>query len=323
MGPKTTGLRQVGTLRSLAVLVAALSACEPPDEPPTSTGELPPAAVAYLQPKSVSTFDVEDGVVYRSVRSAAQPWEVHLLEVDASRCEFGFQVARAGGESELTEVTELARQSGPAAIAAVNGDFFTPEGDPLGVEVSAGALRGTRSRPVFAWRPGHVPWVGPADWEGDSVRVGDWAVSDRAPAPDAEVVAGFPLLLQDGRTVGDLEVAARPEWAGERHPRTAVGMNSARTKLWLVVVDGRREGVSEGMSLPELAGLLRSLGVWTAVNLDGGGSSVMVIRGAAVSRPADPTGERAVANALVLKHDLSYCELGAATPSNVGPGTAR
>jgi hypothetical protein len=296
---------------------ALLVACEPLDEPPTSTGDLPPSAVAYLQPGSVSTFELEAGVTYRSVRSHALPWVVHLIEVEAWRCDLGFRVARAEGENELIEVTELARRRGPGVIAAVNGDFFTPEGDPLGVEVSEGALRGTRSRPVLGWKPGELPWIGPVDWAGDSVRVGDWAVSDRAPDPKAEVVAGFPLLLAGGRVVGDLEVAARPEWAAERHPRTAVGLDSARRTLWIVVVDGR-QGAAEGMSLPELAGLLRALGAESAMNLDGGGSSVMVIKGATVSSPADPTGERPVANALILTRDRNFCTGGPQAPSLTG-----
>jgi hypothetical protein len=301
--------------RLFAAIMVLLVACDPPDEPPTSTGDLPPSAVAYLQPGSVSTFELEAGVTYRSIRSRALPWVVHLIEVDAWRCDLGFRVARAGGERELTEVTELARRRGPGVIAAVNGDFFTPEGDPLGVEVSEGALRGTRSRPVLAWKPGELPWIGPVDWAGDSVRVGDWAVSDRAPDPDAEMVAGFPLLLSEGAVVGDLEVAARPDWAGERHPRTAVGLDSDLRTLWLVVVDGRREGAAEGMSLPELAGLLRALGADNALNLDGGGSSVMVIRGATVSHPADPTGERPVANALILTRDRDFCIGAPRTPT--------
>jgi exopolysaccharide biosynthesis protein len=72
------------------------------------------------------------------------------------------------------------------------------------------------------------------------------------------------------------------------------------------------------MSLPELAGLLRALGADHAINLDGGGSSVMVIRGATVSHPADPTGERPVANALILARDRGFCtgEPRTSTPSD-------
>jgi exopolysaccharide biosynthesis protein len=113
--------------------------------------------------------------------------------------------------------------------------------------------------------------------------------------------------LEGGRLVGDLEMAERPGFAAERHPRTAVGFDAVGRRLWFVVLEGRREGFSEGMSLPELAGLFRALKAFDAINLDGGGSSVMVIRGEAVSRPSDPAGERAVVNGLILRKDEAYC----------------
>ncbi len=288
-------------------LLLAFAACEPPDQPPALVGGLPTTAAAYLDPDRVSAFQLEEGVVYRSVRSGTKPWRVHLLEVDVGRCEVGFRVVRAAEEEGRIPVSEMARRSEPGVIAAVNGDFFTPEDLPLGVEVSEGVLRGRTSRPVFAWRPGYVPWVGPIEWDGDSIHLGTWATSQSRPAPDLQVVAGFPSLLTDGRTVGDLQQGERPEFAGERHPRTAIGFDPVRSRIWIAVVDGRREGVSEGMSLPELAGLFRALGVRNAINLDGGGSSVMVIRSEPVSRPSDPAGQRPVVNALVVRHDPTYC----------------
>ena len=61
------------------------------------------------------------------------------------------------------------------------------------------------------------------------------------------------------------------------------------------------------MTLPELTTLLEALGVTEALNLDGGGSSVMVVRGTALNRPSDAEGERAVVNALALERDFSGC----------------
>ncbi len=293
--------------RAGVLLVLALVGCEPPDHPPAASGNLPPDAVSYLEPERVSTFQIEEGVVYRFVRSASQPWSVHLIEVDALRCELGFRVVRAGGAEGRIEVTEMARRSEPGVIAAINGDFFTPEDLPLGVEVSEGQLRGRTSRPVFAWRPGVLPWVGPVEWGEDSLRLGSWTVTERGPNHGAQVVAGFPSLLEGGMPVGDLELRERPEFSASRHPRTAVGFDAERAVLWLVVADGRQEGVSEGMTLPELAALFRSLGALDAINLDGGGSSVMVIRGEAVSRPSGPAGERPVVNGLILRKDEAYC----------------
>jgi len=291
---------------ALSACLLVIAACEPPDRPPALPGDLPEPAVQFLDPDRVSTFQLEEGVVYRSVRSGSEPWNVHLLEVDLSRCELGFQVARPGEDGRLL-VSEMARSGEPGVLAAVNGDFFTPEDRPLGMEVSGGTVRGLSARPAFAWRPGDVPWVGRIVRDGDSIRAGSWAAPGDAPDPGIQIISGFPALLEDGLIVGDLELEERPGFAAQRHPRTALGLDPEGNRLWLVVVDGRREGVSEGMTLPELTDLFRTLGVRDAVNLDGGGSSVMIVRGQAVNRPSDPSGERAVVNALLLRRDFSYC----------------
>jgi exopolysaccharide biosynthesis protein len=65
------------------------------------------------------------------------------------------------------------------------------------------------------------------------------------------------------------------------------------------------------MTLPELTQLLESLGATEALNLDGGGSSVMVLGGEAVSRPSDAEGERPVGNALAVMKDAGLCRVGA------------
>ena len=62
------------------------------------------------------------------------------------------------------------------------------------------------------------------------------------------------------------------------------------------------------MTLPEMARLFESAGIDEALNLDGGGSSALVLGQALVNRPSDPTGERAVVNALALITNLSWCE---------------
>jgi hypothetical protein len=289
-----------------AAIGPLLGGCDPPDRPPALTAGLPRAAVAYLAPNRVATFQLEDGVVYRSIRSGEHGWSLHLLEVDVSRCDLGFRVVRAEDAEGRIHVSEAARRSEPGAIAAVNGDFFTPEFLPLGPEVSEGRLRGRTSRPVFAWRPGHVPWVGPVEWSDGSVTIGSWTLFADAPGSDMQVVAGFPPLLRNGLPVGDLEQAERPEFAARPHPRTAVGLDRRASRVWLVVVDGR-DRTSDGMTLPELAGLFRSLGAGDAINLDGGSSSAMVIRGEPVSRSPFPAGDRPVVNALVVRRDPQYC----------------
>ena len=63
-----------------------------------------------------------------------------------------------------------------------------------------------------------------------------------------------------------------------RHPRTVVGLDKDGSTLTILTVDGRRAGVSIGMTGPELGEEMKRLGCDTAINLDGGGSTELVLR---------------------------------------------
>lgn len=119
-----------------------------------------------------------------------------------------------------------------------------------------------------------------------------------------EAVGGFPILVADSAVVGGLDSAGGKTFGPVRHPRTAVGIAAGGRRLLLVTVDGRQAPFSDGMTLVELAGLFLALGASSAINLDGGGSTTMVVRRddelRVVNRPSDRTGERPVANALAL-----------------------
>ena len=105
-------------------------------------------------------------------------------------------------------------------------------------------------------------------------------------------LASGPLLLWHGEAV-DTEFADKI-FKSLRHPRTAVGVDSAKQKAWLLVVDGRQPGVSEGATLDELKQMLKDEGAVDALNLDGGGSSVLVAR--------SPDGSLKVLNVPVHDH---------------------
>lgn len=138
---------------------------------------------------------------------------------------------------------------------------------------------------------------------GDTVTVSLllWKGTERL----AEVVGAGGRILRDGRRV---EVAEhRGEGIGlsfttDRHPRTFVGIDRDSTTLYLGTIDGRQAS-SIGMNFREMARFLRSIGVWNAVNLDGGGSTTLVVQGQIVNRPSDRTGERAVANTIMVVED--------------------
>jgi exopolysaccharide biosynthesis protein len=71
-------------------------------------------------------------------------------------------------------------------------------------------------------------------------------------------------------------------------------------KLLLVTVDGRQPAISAGMPLEMLTEVLLEFGAVDAMNLDGGGSTTMVIHNKIVNRPSDQTGERPVSDAKLV-----------------------
>jgi len=114
------------------------------------------------------------------------------------------------------------------------------------------------------------------------------------------LVGGAGLLISNGEEFDDHQVEKLSEgFDTTRHPRTAVGIDS-RGRWVFVVVDGRQPGLSVGMSLPELTDLMLSLDCEQAINLDGGGSTTMYLNGAVVNSPSDVSGERPVADALMV-----------------------
>jgi hypothetical protein len=127
-------------------------------------------------------------------------------------------------------------------------------------------------------------------------------------ATPAVVLGVGPRLLRAGRVsipaaAEGLDPPQAPSFFGTfvtgRQPRTLAGVRPDGTLL-LVTVDGRRPGWSVGMTLPEAARLMRSLGASDALNLDGGGSTTMTVRGQVVNRPSDRSGERPVGDGLFV-----------------------
>ncbi len=114
------------------------------------------------------------------------------------------------------------------------------------------------------------------------------------------LVGGAPMLLRGGEIVQDFGPEKIPEnFVMQRHPRTAVGIRADGTWV-IVVVDGRRPTLSVGMTLAELARLMKSLGCKDALNLDGGGSSTLYLYGQVVNIPSDLAGERPVSDAILI-----------------------
>ncbi len=136
---------------------------------------------------------------------------------------------------------------------------------------------------------------------GDTVQV----IRQILPRLPREAVGGFPVLVAASAVDPGIDTAGSEGFRG-RHPRTALLIADGARRIILLTVDGRQPGYSAGMTLRELADYALALGAHDAVNLDGGGSTTMVVRDSGeaafrvVNRPSDKEGERPVANALAV-----------------------
>ncbi|OMD43321.1 exopolysaccharide biosynthesis protein [Paenibacillus borealis] len=118
-----------------------------------------------------------------------------------------------------------------------------------------------------------------------------------------------PILIQDGNIVSDFSSVKIDSNFGNRsiqnaNPRTAIGMIAPNHYVF-VVVDGRSEGYSRGMTLAELADVMSDLGATEAYNLDGGGSSTMYFMGRVVNNPLGKNQERGVSDILYIKEGVT------------------
>jgi phosphodiester glycosidase len=113
-------------------------------------------------------------------------------------------------------------------------------------------------------------------------------------------IGGGPVLVQEGAVfITNKEEQLYAFEKDDRHPRTAIGY-TRNHRLIILVIQGRSPGIAEGATLDEVARMLVDLGCVEALNLDGGGSSCMLINGKETIQPADKT-QRPVASVFLVK----------------------
>ena len=91
------------------------------------------------------------------------------------------------------------------------------------------------------------------------------------PKNTLQAVAGKDVFIQNGKPV---KLDSEPD---KPYPRVAVATNKQGNILWLIAVDGKQPLYSEGATIAELTEIVRDLGAYTALNLDGGGSTTLVM----------------------------------------------
>lgn len=232
------------------------------------------------------------------------PVAVQALKLDPAKVKL--EVAIANGRLPAREaVTGIAARRN--ALAAVNAGFFALEtGAPAGLLKVGGRLLGgnTRARGAVAIleRSGRTLLL--FDRVSAERSRGTYVPSLGSPAHDWArarfAVGGAGLLMLNGREFDEwTEERLAAGFDTTRHPRTIIGEDG--TSIWLITVDGRQPWLSLGMSFTELRGLAKRLGLRSALNLDGGGSTTMVVRGIIVNNPSDTTGPRKVSDAIVVR----------------------
>lgn len=235
------------------------------------------------------------------------PQKLFVARIDLKNPRVHLRVARGGAdpdgegpwETTLLQPTRIAVREHFDLV--VNGDFFLANnvkdaegkkagyragqwGATVGAAVTDGVAWSfsTNARPCFVVKSDHRAAIEMRS----HAQPGDW-----------EVVGGNTLLVMGGKAV--------PHKEKPRHPRTVVGLSAEGTQLTILVVDGRKPGVATGMTYAELSEVMLRLGCTQALNLDGGGSSVLAVRDSAkgnmkiVNHPSDGS-ERAVADVLGL-----------------------
>jgi hypothetical protein len=205
-----------------------------------------------------------------------------------------------GTEVVLSDAAHLPVGPGTVTTAKVSA-IVTDSPDPANLPVGGLIVSAPAGSPLGAQLAGkfHV---------GDTVTVA-MHLSDITPqsigAPTdswdsvRDAIGGGPILVRNGQVIVDGAAEGfDSSFVNDPHARTAVGI-SRDGKITIVTVDDS-SSLSAGISLPDLAGLLQSLGAVDAINLDGGGSTTMVVDGVTVDYPLGSTWERPVADMLTI-----------------------
>jgi hypothetical protein len=233
------------------------------------------AVSSAIEPKSESSTHISEQGIQYSLKKSTDPIpnRIHVLRIDLASKKIKPKVVLGPdpdgdgpAEVALTDPRKLASDSSVLAFVNTNpwDSFPNDKGKKNrnwypGQPVDIHGLAGTQGKMRSTTAPGNT-----SVWFDAQSGVHFGHGPEDKPE---EGTTGFQLILSKGKlTVGE---------GGPRHPRTSIGTDEKGEILWLVVVDGRQKGYSEGMNMHELANVMKDLGCWSATNMDGGGSSVM------------------------------------------------
>lgn len=225
------------------------------------------------------------------------PQHITILEIDPKYHSFDIHIHHPKAETS-TEATKA------GAIAAINGSYFNVrQGTSVCYLQKDKAVTDTTTASEFGLRVTGAVYI-----KKGKIKLIPWNKSTEQThkARKETILASGPLMLLDGNTY-DWSSCGKG-FIDTKHPRSAVGI-SKDGKIWLIAVDGRFPGKAEGISIPELAHMIRVLGGKEALNLDGGGSTTLwsgyapengILNKPCDNKQYDNQGERKVANSLIV-----------------------
>lgn len=228
------------------------------------------------------------------------PQSISLIEIDPGA---GLKVGVTVSD-KMRETSRMASEQG--AIAAINGSYFDMKrGNSVCFLKVDRQVVDTTTLGEFARRV-----TGAVSIRKGKMKIISWnrQIEKQYKGKKGIVLASGPLMLKDGRYC-DWSLCEK-DFIRTKHPRSAVALTKDG-KILFITVDGRFPKHAGGVSIPELAHLIRILGGKDAINLDGGGSTTLWLSGAPdngiVNYPCDNKrfdhrGERTVPNILYV-HD--------------------
>lgn len=227
-----------------------------------------------------SRKSVTAGVEYISGTTDG-PNKYHAIKVDLTHPQVMVLSTRTGDRKKT--VSKFAAQYD--CTAAINADFFEYTNYSTTGLAAGGGETWPGSQDNATWGYIGVGLDGRAEVSTPS------EVKQREPWMYS-VVGGNPLIVNNGVVSKPADCA--PHFC-DRHPRSAVGVSQDGKTFIMLAVDGRKTD-SKGMTTEQLGKLMASLGAYRAINLDGGGSTALFVKGSGVvNRPSDGS-ERVVAN---------------------------
>jgi exopolysaccharide biosynthesis protein len=117
-------------------------------------------------------------------------------------------------------------------------------------------------------------------------------------------VGGGPVLIDHGmiHISNETEMMFTGKAIADKHPRTAMGFSNRDSSLIILVVQGRFPGIAEGATLQHMAKILYDIGCFEALNLDGGGSSCLLVNGKNTIQPSDKGEQRPVPAVFIIRN---------------------